>query len=177
MRQRLNRFLRRFPRRFSLTGLLVLIAFCAVVSYYLTPWLSESRKYPYLKISKYHDEHGESPASQSIVIVVRYQPGRKGSEFYSDYAPWGTVNRAIESYDLSPAYYYEEDPTREIGAANEKVPAVDQARFDALLQYAKRQINLEKQPWGWSEKILLPEDFPTFAQFEQDYVLKNGGTP
>lgn len=177
MRQRLQKFLRRFPRNFSLTALMVLVTFCAVVSYHLAPWLSKPREYPCLRIAKFQDDQCAAPANQSIVIVVRYQPQRKGSEFYSDYAPWGTVNRAIESYDESETYYYEEDLTRALGASNSKVPDVDQARFDALLQYVGQRINLDSKPWGWSEEILLPTDFPTFAEFKRAYVRKTGGTP
>ncbi|TWT31990.1 hypothetical protein [Blastopirellula retiformator] len=168
MKRHLQRFWRRVPHRFSITGLLILVAVCALVCSVAAPWLrAEPRQYPQLRVSKFHDEDLEAPHNHCLVIVLQYHEGQEGSEFYSDYAPYGTLNTSVENFGVSPTQYFNETP---LGEPSAEVSPVAQARFNALLHYVERQqIDVQNQPWGWKQKFTLPEDFPTFQQFFKEY--------
>ncbi|MCC9605187.1 hypothetical protein LOC68_24215 [Blastopirellula sp. JC732] len=174
MKRQLQKFWRKVPHQISITGLLILVAACAFVFMVMAPWLrTEPREYPQLRVSKFHDEDLEAPHNHCLVVVVQYHEGQEGSEFYSDYAPYGTLNTSIENYGVSPIQYFDETflGNPEIEPRVEVSPAA-QARCKALLQYVKQQqIDVQKMPWGSQQKLLLPEDFPTFHQFFADYKV------
>lgn len=113
----------------------------------------------------------------SITFIVKSE--KDGiEEFYSDYAPWGTVNVAGTRTRLPWEHFHEEL----LGTAKEKsvqkVSPEYQARYDALREFVSQQVDIEKKPWGWRRSFLLPEDYPTFGEFHNEfYNQQNSGTP
>ncbi len=170
---------KRIPKNFSLLTLLVVVTLFACASAYVAPMFNQPRRYPQIIIEKKRYKHhkGTAPEKHLWLQVKFKKVDFKPHEHYISYTDWETVHIVNIRNRRSP---YSQQPcfsrTSKVGS----MPPVYQKRYEVLRAYVDQFVDIEKQPWGWEETYLLPEDFPTIDEFEDEFMkqekLKQKGT-